>query len=793
VSYLAKKRRRDFIAHKWQFLAAGLTVLVGVMMFAATYDSYRNLKDSYNETYQRLAFADMTVTGGDDDIADTLAIVPGVSAITVRHQADLPISIGSQTLLGRFIGVPTGGQPDVNKISITEGSYLVSNETNQAVPEVHIAETYDLTPGGTISLRIGGEETTIDLVGVAESAEYIWVAKSRQEVFVDPEQFGVFFADETVVSKLPESIAVRQTLVLYNEGVDVEATDAAVTSAAIAANADDIQTQGDQPSNATLSLDVEGFGQMAIAFPVMFLLAAGLTVYVLLTRIVYSQRSVIGTLRASGVSARTLRRHYLGFGLWIGAIGSILGVLIGLAMGSSMTRLYTSLLDIPDTVVKFRPITAVVGVAFGLVAGALAAYVPARAAYRVEPAQAMRGVGPLLTAGDSLAEKLIPPLRSLPVRWRMTMRGIGRAKGRSTSTVVGVVLALVLILASGGMIDTIVTLVETETTEINLQDAIAIMDSPITRESVGSIAAVSNVTHAEPVATLPASVTSNGVTYATNLQGFEQETQMHGWTNPSGMLPSSGILAGDALRDLLDVAQGDVVQLNLTTIDVTLNIEIVEFVDESIGTPLYISLGALVAALGAAGVDDPESVVAAPTVSTIDSNINPDVDRGTVITAMGDVSGVVAIQDTRSFVDLIDTSLSLFYAFVGIMLLFGGLMAFVLMFSTISVNVSERSTEFATLKASGMSDRTIGYMVAGENLFLTGLGVIPGLIVGTWVAGLMMSSYNSDMFSFALVINPITYVIAAVAMFIVAALSLIPGIRTIRRLNVGEVMRERAV
>jgi putative ABC transport system permease protein len=235
------------------------------------------------------------------------------------------------------------------------------------------------------------------------------------------------------------------------------------------------------------------------------------------------------------------------------------------------------------------------------------------------------------------------------------------------------------------------------------------------------------------------------------------------------------------------------VQLNLTTIDVTLNIEIVGFVDESIGTPLYISLGALVAALGAAGVDDPESVVAAPTVSTIDSNINPDVDRGTVITAMGDVSGVVAIQDTRSFVDLIDSSLSLFYAFVGIMLLFGGLMAFVLMFSTISVNVSERSTEFATLKASGMSDRTIGYMVAGENLFLTGLGVIPGLIVGTWVAGLMMSSYNSDMFSFALVINPITYVIAAVAMFIVAALSLIPGIRTIRRLNVGEVMRERAV
>ncbi|MEN8040733.1 MAG: FtsX-like permease family protein [Actinomycetota bacterium] len=793
MSNLSRKRRRDLAANKWQFLAAGVTVMIGVMMFAATYDSYRNLTESYNATYDRLALADMTVTGGDEDIADQLAAVEGVATVEVRHQADVPVAIDGTTLLGRFIGMPPGDNPAVNAIDVTEGSYLEPAGSAQAIAEVHIAQTYALAPGDTVSVLLGTTTVELDIIGTAESAEYIWVAKSRQEAFTNPEQFGVFFVDEESVAQLPPSVSVRQALVLYEDEVDVKVVDAAVTEAAKAANAADIQTLEDQPSNAALSLDVEGFGQMAIAFPVMFLTAAGLTVYVLLTRIVYAQRSVIGTMRASGMSAKVLRRHYLGYGVWIGLIGSSFGVLIGLAMGSRMTKLYTGLLDIPDTVVDFRPFTAVVGLAFGLAAGTLAAWIPARSAYRNEPAQAMRGIAPALSAGESLAEKVIPPLRSLPVRWRMTMRGIGRAKGRSISTVVGVVLALVLILASGGMIDTIVTLIDEETQEINLQDAIAIAESPVTSDAIETISDVPHVTGAEAVTSLAASVTNNGATYATTLQGFERTTQMHGWTNPSGELPTGGILAGSALRDVLDVSEGDSVRVALTAQDITLDLVIEEFVDESLGTPLYIERSVLESAMLAAGVTDPHAVLSEPTVTSVYVNIDPTVDRSTIITAVEGLPGILAVQDTRTFIDLINENLALFYAFVGIMLVFGGLMAFALMFSTISVNVSERSTEFATLKASGMSDRTIGFLVAGENLFLTALGILPGLLVGTWVADAMMKTYSSDMFSFALVVNPVTYIVSATAMFAVAILSLLPGIRRIRRLNVGEVMRERAV
>jgi len=792
VSNLSRKRRRDIKRQKWQFLAVGVTVVIGVMMFAATYDSYLNLTASYEQTYERLAFADMTISGGDDGLADTLRGVDGVETVTVRHTADLPITIGVSTLRGRLIGMPTGNQPDVNQIDIEEGKYLDTEGAYEAVAELHVARTFDLGDGDTFTVIVGpGQE--FDVVGIAASAEYIWPAPSTQEVFAAPDQFGVFFVDETLVSQLPPSISVTETLVLYTDDADVEDTDTLVHRAASDAEATNILTQEDQPSNATLQLDVEGFGSMAIAFPVLFLTAAGMAVYVLLTRIVFSQRSIIGTLRASGMSARELRRHYLGFGLWIGTLGAVVGVVVGAIAGSFMTRMYTGLLDIPDTVVVIRPFTIIVGLLFGVVAGLISALVPARAAYKIAPADAMRGVAPLMSGGKSTPEKMIPPISKLPVRTRMTLRGIGRAKRRSLTTVLGVVLALILVLASGGMIDSVVGLMDKQYNEIALEDATIIASEPVTTDMLSDFNSVRGVTRAERISAFSASITRNGTTVATSLQGFENGTQMHGWTNPSGSLPSTGVLANKGLADKLGIAVGDIIRIDLPTHDVTIDLELVEFVDEPLGLPLYARSTVISEALTAAGVDDTKALMADPTVTSALALFDPTLSRSTTVTALEGISGVLAVQDARTLYDLMQDFLGLFYAFVGIMFVFGGLMAFSLMFNTISVNIAERSTEFATLKANGMADRTIAWMIVGENLLLTVAGIIPGVLAGIWVSAAFMSSFNNDSFTFELAIRPITIAIAILSMLAVALLSLIPGVRSVKRLDIGGVVRERAV
>ncbi|RLE15865.1 MAG: hypothetical protein DRJ28_03040 [Actinobacteria bacterium] len=268
---------------------------------------------------------------------------------------------------------------------------------------------------------------------------------------------------------------------------------------------------------------------------------------------------------------------------------------------------------------------------------------------------------------------------------------------------------------------------------------------------------------------------------------------MHGWTNPSGSLPATGVLAGRGLADKLGVAEGDLLRIDLPTHDVTIVLELVEFVDEPLGIPLYARYQVIADALGNAGIDDPESLMAEPTVASTMTLFDPTLSRSTTITALEGIPGVLAVQDARTLYDLTQQFLGLFYAFVGIMLIFGGLMAFSLMFNTISVNIAERSTEFATLKASGMADRTIAWMIVGENLLLTALGIIPGTVLGIWISSLFMASFDNDSFTFELFVRPLTIAIAALSMLAVALLSLIPGIRSVKHLDIGGVVRERAV
>ncbi len=198
-------------------------------------------------------------------------------------------------------------------------------------------------------------------------------------------------------------------------------------------------------------------------------------------------------------------------------------------------------------------------------------------------------------------------------------------------------------------------------------------------------------------------------------------------------------------------------------------------------------------ALADAGVDTPQILLQDPTTASVMARFAPGVVRADAIAAIKGTRDVLAVEDARALYTMVQQYLGLFYVFVGIMLLFGAVMAFALMFNTISVNVSERSTEFATLKASGMADRTIAWMIVGENVLLTLVGIVPGVLVGLWFASAYISSFANDSFALGLSVHPLTILVAVVAMIAVALLSLIPGIRSMKRLDVGAVVRERSV
>ena len=177
------------------------------------------------------------------------------------------------------------------------------------------------------------------------------------------EQFGVVFAPESFATTLMD--APEHQLALYARDRSQAAALVVGGDALGREHGLVVQARKDQPSFVALDQDVQTFGQFANLLPLLFLVAAVLGAFILLSRLVSAQRAVIGTLAANGIAPRTLRRHYLGYGLVAGIAAAIPGLVLGVLLGRWLTTMYTDALGLPLHVTSLHATTLAIAAAAG--------------------------------------------------------------------------------------------------------------------------------------------------------------------------------------------------------------------------------------------------------------------------------------------------------------------------------------------------------------------------------------------------------------------------------------------
>jgi putative ABC transport system permease protein len=447
-----------------------------------------------------------------------------------------------------------------------------------------------------------------------------------------------------------------------------------------------------------------------------------------------------------------------------------------------ITGFYTEMLSVPVTLIRFYPTTLLAGVAFGLAASVLAVLSPALLASRIAPAEAMRGSAPAGGGRPSILERVVPSLRRLPVPWRMALRGIERNPRRTLFTVLGVVLSLTLVLVSWGMLDTIVNLMDKQFVQIQQEDASVYFTGPVDTDDVLALQDVPGIAASESVLQSPVVLVGAG-RYESVLTTFDSGTAMHRFFGEDGSelpLAEDGLLLGRAMKDILDVAPGDTVQLGVSGF--TTEARIAGFINEPLGTAAYASRDYVEDVTGAA----------LPATSAL-IRYDEGAVAGDVRAALVEMEAVAAFEDANALYDTVQKFMIFFYLFVGVMLLFGGAMAFALIFSAMSVNIAERTREVATLLAIGTERRQISRMITAENMIVALFGIPLGLGAGYMAAKAAMASFESDLFAFELYIRPSTLVISALAILVVALLSQWPGLRAIGHLDIAKIVKERSL
>lgn len=786
MSILTRSLWRDIWRRPGQVISVGIVIALGVALFASSFDAFLNLTASYEHVYREQRLAHVTAIGGPTaEIAAAGSAVPGVAAVATRTVADVPLEPrDGHTLLGRVVGMPPDGQAAVNGLIILEGASLDPARPDAVLVERHMADHFGIAPGATIGVATPSGWRDMAVIGIAASPEYIWIAKSRQELLVLPDDFGVIFAPEPFVEGLAPDALRTEALFRLADDAPAGAMDQ-LQATARQAGAADVFTIDEQPSNAALQEDVAGFAELSVMFPVLFLAAAAFATYVLLGRMVAAQQAHIGTLRASGFTGRSIMLRYASIGIAIGAVGGLVGVIAGALLAEVVTRLYTGMLDIPAEVVEVRPSTIAVGLLTGILTGLVAAALPARQASRISPAAAMRGPMPPGHGGRSLLERVIPPLGRLPVRWLAAIRGLGRARRRSAATIFGVVISTMLVLVSWGMVDTVQILLDQQFVRIQRNDAVIYLVDRSAADVGRDVLAVDGVAAAEPALIVPVSLSKGDASYTTTLTALQPGSSMHELVSTDGStlaVPDDGIVVGSSLRGLLDLTLGDVVDIEAGALGVVGSAPIVGFVDEPLGTYAYTSL-TFVAEVLPPGTTDSNALLV---------GFEPNVDRAAMRSTLSAVDGVAAYVDSRGLYELAQEFMGLFYAFIGVMIVLGGVLAFALIYNTMSANVTERAAELAVLRTLGLSRRAIGGLVTGQNLMLTLIGLVPGLLAGWLMAAVFMASFSSDMFTFDLRVRPTTFLFTAGAILVVGLLSQYPALRAVGRLDLGRIVRDRS-
>jgi len=789
---LNRKLWRELGRSKWQFIAVGVTVMLGIGFFQGSLISYGNLGRSYEYTYRRLAFGDVWVrmAGAPDSLVGRVERLPGVERAIGRIVEEVRVALHERPVgevMGRLISLPEGRQPEVNRVRVVEGRYFTPQGGREALLELSFAKAHGYRVGEFIYPTIQGEEVRFRVVGLAQSPEYIYSIQSEQYLVPTPDTFGVIFIPERQAEAL---------LDMAGEVSEICAATAPGRRAGVAKvmkgmtdryGGEEPITREDQPSNKLLMADLQGYRQMAAVLPLLFLMGTVLTTYTLLARLVQSQSVQIGVLRATGFGQRAILGHFLLLAAAPAVVGGVVGIGLGYLFAWWITQLYVDLINIPYMFFDMQPGVGVAAMAIAVAAGLAGAVSPARTAARLPPAVAMSQQA--MTAGPASAG-----MRwlggGLPLSLKLPLRNLVRRPKRAIYTVLGIVLGACLMVVSFAVMDSLDDAIVTFFEEIERYDVTAGFVPEQPGRVITQIASWPGVTRAEPTLDIPVEVERGGVSHSTILSGLPAGGKLRHLTDASGrrVAPAEGeALLGRMLRDKFNVGEGDLLTIayaqNRREFGIVRQVRVGPPIAQPIGSMIYMRM------------EDVQRLFADrlgyPVKAVSGALIESEPEREEWVRERLDRMPVVASVQTRSQTYAqIKEMMEFSEAFMGVMALFGVSLAFAVVFTSVSISVLERTRELATLRTIGYRLRSIAWFTTVENLMLAVVGVGVGVPLGRWLNIYLLQSTATETMSLEPVVYARTYVIGVVGVLGLTLLSQIPSLLHLRRLNLAAATKE---
>ena len=783
---LDRKVLRDLWSMKSQMAAVAAVVAVGVASFVSLWSMYEYLKTSRDAYYREYRFAEVFagLKSAPNRVEDEIRRIAGVGAVQTRVVHDVVLDVPGlrEPATGRLISLPADGRPSLNDVHVRRGRRPRAPAREEALVSEGFVEANGLGVGDTLSAVVNGRWQDVRIVGVGISPEYVYEFRGGQ-VLPDRRRFGVLWMNREVLA------AAFDMEGAFN---DVSLTLAPGAGAAHVVDGLDRVLEGhgglgaygrsDQLSHRYLSDEIATNRVTATIVPVIFLGVAAFLVHMVLARLVGTQRTQVGVLKAFGYSDAAVGRHYLELAAVPVMAGGVLGTAFGTWLAVQLAGVYADVYRFPRVTWDPGWQVALVAVAITAAAAAVGALGAARRAAALPPAEAMRPESPE-TYRPAVAERLGLG-RLLGVVPRMVLRNLERRPGKAALTVIGIALAAGIGVVGRFTFDAVDRIRDLQFRVAERSDVTVTFVEPRGRAALRSLQRMPGVLRTEPFRTVPARLRVGHRDHRTGLVGLPPDGELRRIVDGDGSvrrLPPGGLLLSTALAERLGAGVGDRVTADVVTGEQPrLTLEVHGVVDEVVGANAYLPIARLRRELregemlsGARLHVDPRRLDA-------------------LYARLKQSRGVAGVSVRRATLRTFEETFARVFAIATtVLVLFATVIAFGIVYNGARVALSERARELASLRALGYGRGEVSRILLGEQAVLTVTGIPLGLALGYVLCRVLRAAYQAEMFRLPLVVSRQTYVLAAGVVVAASLISAAVVHRKVRGMELVEALKTR--
>lgn len=769
--------------NKGSFLGAVFIIAIGIFIFVSMMDTLKNLKSQVELYYEESGMADIfaVVSGISDTELAGLLELPGIADASGKMAEDVRLLADGQEEIVTVHLLSYDTEDSLNRLTLSEaGGALETSE--KLYLGSRMEGVYGYGSGETLRLLWNGEAVEFKFAGTCSGPDYIYSIPPGGAMVPDGEVYDIAVIDRTRMEEMTgRKDSLNELGFKLEPGYTFEDVKGALTKKLEANGLLSLTAKEDQASYNMVDGEMGELISVGTILPVLFMAISVFMLYVVLKKMIDRDKSLIGTMKAFGLTDRELMGAYLLEGALAGAAGAVLGSILAVPFGQYMFDLYIDFFNLPDTVYHNYADSRIAGLLLSLLTGVSAAFFGVRGIVSIAPAQAMRQAAPEAPKNLPIPRPLLKRMGPLV---RMGCRAIARNpfRGFLMALAIGFPFSLTPVLLSFQEVADSMFFDQFEKIQVyDLQLSLDRYVSPV--KAAQGAEFLEGVKEAEAVCVMSVEISSGSRTEYAALYGLNEGSGLWKIMDNRGIFyepPENGIILNSRVAEKLHAAEGDVVEIECQGITKeAVKVPVTLVMEESFGSGCYVALKSLPELFP---MGDGANTVLIKAGEGMLSSLKERLLDTSHVTWMVDAGKII-----ESYRDMMGSMIAMIDMFVVLSVSAGA----VLIYNISMISIRERVTEFGTLMILGGSAGEAGRVLLMEQTVYMVLGILMGIPGSIGVKYLLERLVISESYTIHMVISPAAYGISLLICAVMMAVSWAAEFRFLKKISLTDILKER--